>query len=47
MVRDFSVVRSHDEKAFGGRFTRSIRCFNKFIDDSGLFDLPMDGGKFT
>ena len=44
---DFDVVRSPDEKASHGRITRSMRCFNKFIGDSGLFDPPMDGGKFT
>lgn len=47
MVGDFNIIRSPDEKALGGRVTRSMRMFNKFIDDSGLFDLSLVGGKFT
>ena len=44
MVGDFNVVHSPDEKALGGRITRSMRCFNKFIDDSCLFDPPLVRG---
>ncbi|TYK22164.1 peptidyl-prolyl cis-trans isomerase CYP23 isoform X1 [Cucumis melo var. makuwa] len=47
VVGDFNVVHSPDEKALGGKITRSIRCFNNFIDDSGLFDPPLIEGKFT
>lgn len=44
---DFNVVRSPDEKASGGRITRFMRMLNKFIDDSGFFDPPLVGSKFT
>lgn len=36
-----------DEKASGRRIHRSIKCFNNFIENCGLFDLPLVGGKFT
>lgn len=45
VVVDFNVVHSPDEKAFGGRITKSMRCFNNFI--YGLFDPPLAGGKDT
>ena len=47
VVGDFNVVRSPEEKASRGRIARSMRCFNNFIDDSGLFDPPLIGGKFS
>lgn len=45
VVGDFNVFCFLDEKASGGRITRSMRMFNKFIIHSGLCDPSLVGGK--
>ncbi|GKD04614.1 RNA-directed DNA polymerase, eukaryota, reverse transcriptase zinc-binding domain protein, partial [Tanacetum coccineum] len=44
---DFNEVRDESER-YGTEFVRTqAQIFNSFIDDAGLFDIPLGGRKFT
>ena len=47
MGGDFNVTRIIQERFPIGRQTRGMRKFNKFIEDSNLFEIPLSNGKFT
>ena len=44
---DFNTVRYAEEKIGAGYNHTAMSQFSNFIDDCGLLDLPMSGGKFT
>ena len=44
---DFNVIRRISEKLGDSRLTFNIRCFDKFIRESGLLDHPLRNADFT
>ena len=47
VMGDFNEVRDASER-FGSVFNdRQAKCFNEFIEDSSLIDIPLGGYKFT
>ena len=44
---DFHVIRRISEKLGDSRLTFNIRCFDKFIRESGLLDPPLRNADFT
>ncbi|XP_019242211.1 PREDICTED: uncharacterized protein LOC109222297 [Nicotiana attenuata] len=44
---DFNTVRYPSEKKNCNRFTRSMLDFSEFINDKGLADIHLMGGRFT
>ncbi|GKV22646.1 hypothetical protein SLEP1_g32498 [Rubroshorea leprosula] len=44
---DFNAVQSRKEKIGSSVNAREMRDFKKFISDSGLVDLPLNGRKYT
>lgn len=47
VVGDFNMVRWSEERLNGNSSSRSMKRFNKFIDDSDIIEMPMLNGKFT
>lgn len=47
MCGDFNTVRFPSERKNCNNFTRSMAEFTEFIEDMGLVDLKLLGGKFT
>ena len=41
---DFNVIRRISEKLGDSRLTFNMRCFDKFIRESGLLDPPLKCG---
>ena len=44
---DFNVIRRISEKLGDSRLTFNMRCFDKFIRESGLLDPPLRNAVFT
>ena len=44
---DFNVVRSPNERSFGGRLSLLTVEFSDFINGCGLIDPPLEGGWYT
>ena len=44
---DFNVIRRIFEKLGDSRLTFNMRCFDKFIRESGLLDPPLRNAAFT
>ncbi|XVE87279.1 hypothetical protein DITRI_Ditri18aG0104200 [Diplodiscus trichospermus] len=44
---DFNVVRSPEEKVRAGFNLRAMSLFSNFIENAGMVDLPLQGGRFT
>lgn len=43
---DFNIVRNEEESMGSGNIDRTATSFNAFINDLGLIDLPLIGGKY-
>ena len=44
---DFNVIRMISEKLGDSRLTFNMRCFDKFIRESGFLDPPLRNADFT
>lgn len=44
---DFTVTRWSSDRSSGARITRSMRKFNRIIEELDLLEVPLSNGKFT